>query len=272
MKAQTYSQEVVNLHTHSFYCGHGSGQIREYAQAAVEHGLKVLGFTEHCPVPDSRWARTRMDYEQMPLYEQDVRDARQNTPLTVLTAYECDYLPQYQSYYEELKAKTDYLICSIHDLSFDMDREYSVFWNTLTKEDLALYTDLYCKALQSGLFLFGAHPDVFAYNYHVWDDEAKACSKAIIECAASSGVALEINSNGMRKRKVKTAQGERYAYPILPFWQLASEYPVTVVTNSDAHKPSEIWAGLDKVVSFSQEAGITLAGYTLQNGVVSLGT
>ena len=270
MYTQTYSQEVVNLHTHSFYCGHGSGQVSEYAQAAVDQGLALLGFTEHCPVPDSRWSRTRMAYEQMALYEQDVKAVQQQNLLTILTGYECDYLEQYQGYYEELKTKTDYLICAIHDLSLDSRREYSVFWNTLTKEDLGLYTDLYCKALQSGLFLFGAHPDVFAYNYHTWDEEAVACSKAIIECAASSGVALEINANGMRKRKVKTADGERYAYPVLPFWELASEYPVQVVTNSDAHKPAEIRAGQDKAFALAEQVGITYASYALVDGRIAL--
>lgn len=211
-----------------------------------------------------------MAYEQMPLYEQDIQDARAQNEITILTAYECDYLPQYQNYYEELKEKTDYLICSIHDLSFAIDREYSVFWNTLTKEDLGVYTDLYCKALQSGLFLFGAHPDVFAYNYHRWDEEAKACSKAIIECAAGEGVALEINSNGMRKRKVKTVEGERYAYPVLPFWQLAGEYPVKVVTNSDAHKPTEIRAGFDKTFAFAQEAGVCYVSYAFDHDRITL--
>lgn len=270
MNIQTYSQEVVNLHTHSFYCGHGTGQVSEYAQAAVEQGLKVVGFTEHCPVPDSRWVRTRMGYDQMPLYEADIRQVQLQNKLAVFTAYECDYLPQYQSYYQELKENVDYLICAIHDLSFDITREYSVFWNTLTKEDLGLYTDLYCKALQSGLFLFGAHPDVFAYNYHAWDEESKACSKAIIECAVSEGVALEINANGLRKRKVKTAEGERYAYPLLPFWQLAGEYPLKVVTNSDAHKPGEIRADQDKTFALAEQVGLSFVSYSLQDGQIQL--
>lgn len=272
MNTQTYTQEVVNLHTHSFYCGHGIGQISEYATEAHNSGLRLLGFTEHCPVPDERWDRTRMDWHQMGRYEQDIDVERTSyrDSMTILTAYECDWLSGYRSYYEELKERVDYLICAVHDLSFDSSKEYSVFWNTLTKDDLALYTDLYCKALQSGLFLFGAHPDVFAYNYLPWDDQAQACSKAIIECAVSEGVALEINSNGMRKRKVKTEQGERYAYPVTEFWQLASKYPLKVVTNSDAHKPVEIRAALDKTFALAQEAGLSFVSYTLEDGNLTL--
>ncbi len=157
MQNQEYTQEVVNLHTHSFfYCGHGSGTVEEYVQSANEHGLALLGMSEHCPVPDGRWHRSRMDFAQIEAYERDCQTAREIAPegLSVLTGYECDYLPEYQGYYAEVAERVDYLICAIHDLSTDLNHEYSVFWNQLSKKDLATYTDMYCDALSSGLFLF----------------------------------------------------------------------------------------------------------------------
>lgn len=259
MNKKIYSQEVTNLHTHSFYCGHGTGTIAEYAKEATIEGLQLLGFSEHCPVEDNRWERSRMELSQIPLYEQDCEDVKEqySGSLDILTGYECDYLRQYDSYYAAVKERVDYMVCAIHDLSEDIKREYSVFWNRLTKEDLATYADMYCAALSSGLFLFGAHPDVFAYNYFAWDSEAEAVSRAIIECAVDNDVALEINANGMRKRLV----GSRYPYPLTEFWKIASEYPLKVVTNSDAHAPFEVRSGREECFSLAEQTNLQFVTY-----------
>ena len=136
MNTQHYIQQETNLHTHSYFCGHGTGTIAEYVAEAQKQGLKLLGFSEHCPVEDNRWNRSRMALEQMSIYEDDIANARAEASLPILTGYECDYLPQYRSYYQEIGARVDYLICAIHDLSLELEREYSLFWNTLTKDDL----------------------------------------------------------------------------------------------------------------------------------------
>ena len=39
----------ANYHTHTYRCQHASGSDREYVEAAIETGLKVLGFSDHCP-------------------------------------------------------------------------------------------------------------------------------------------------------------------------------------------------------------------------------
>ena len=266
MQNQEYNQEVVNLHTHSFYCGHGSGTIEEYVQAASEHGLALLGMSEHCPVPDGRWHRSRMDYSQIEAYEHDCQMAKETAPegLAVITGYECDYLLEYQGYYREVAERVDYLIGAIHDLSTDLKCEHSVFWHQLSKKDLATYTDMYCDMLSSGLFLFGAHPDLFGYYYHQWDTEAEACSRAIIECAVANNVALEINANGMRKRKVQLDEGWRHPYPLSPFWEIASEYPLQVVTHSDAHKPSLIKEGYEACANIAIENNLQLCSYGVE--------
>ena len=263
MNKNIYSQEETNLHTHSFYCGHGTGTIMQYTKEALQSGLSLLGFSEHCPVEDDRCKKSRMKQEQIPLYEQDCQEAKvqYDGKLHILTGYECDYLRQYDSYYASVKERVDYLVCAIHDLSEDLNQEYSVFWNRLSKKDLAAYADMYCSALSSGLFLFGAHPDVFAYNYFSWDAETEAISKAIIECAVANDVALEINANGMRKRMV----GSRYPYPLTEFWNIAKEYPLKVVTNSDAHAPFEIRSGRDECFSLAQEHNLQFVSYQVDD-------
>ncbi|AEV29161.1 histidinol phosphate phosphatase HisJ family [Sphaerochaeta pleomorpha str. Grapes] len=268
MNTQIFTQEVVNLHTHSYYCGHGFGEVEEYAQQALEQKLQVLGFSEHCPVPDDRWARTRMPNASLSPYSEDclaVRDKYEGK-LVVLRGFECDYLKQYHSYFTDYilgEMDCDYLLFGVHDLSLDKDEEYSMFWNKLGKKDLFTYTDQYLQAMQSGLFVFGAHPDVFAYNYRTWDKEAEACSKAIIECAVSCNVALEINANGMRKKKIETESGNRYAYPIFNFWDLAAKSQVKIICNSDAHKPEYVNDKYAECKEFADSCNITFASFQI---------
>ena len=143
MNIQTYTQEVVNLHTHSYYCGHGFGEVAEYAQEGLKQGLQLLGMSEHCPVPDNRWGGSRMPYSMLDPYTKDCLATKDEYAgrLEVLRGFECDYLPQYKSYYEELRERSDYLFFAIHDLSLDIDDEYSMFWNPITKDDLFTYTE-----------------------------------------------------------------------------------------------------------------------------------
>ena len=268
MNIQTYTQEVVNLHTHSYYCGHGFGEVAEYAQEGVKQGLELLGMSEHCPVPDNRWEKSRMSYSMLDSYNKDCLavKAEYAGKLEILRGFECDYLPQYKSYFEELQERCDYLFFAVHDLSLSIHDEYSIFWNPITKEDLFTYTKLYLEGIESGLFLFGAHPDVFCHSYRGWDEETIACSKAIIECAVDNDVALEINGNGMRKGLVKTSYGKRYAYPHHEFWKLAAQYPLKVLCNSDAHKPSYVNNIIDSCLTFAKDCGITYSSFQVEKG------
>lgn len=266
MYKQIHTQEVVNLHTHSHYCGHGDGEVVEYAHEGIKQGLQVLGMSEHCPVPDNRWRYSRMPYSRLASYQKDclaVRDMFAGK-LEIVRGFECDYLPSYRSYFEDLREVSDYLFFAVHDLSLDINDEISVFYRPLTKKNLHAYTKAYIQGIESGLFLFGAHPDLFCFSYWEWDEEALACSKAIIECAVDHGVALEVNGNGMRRAKVETSEGLRYAYPHHKFWKLASEYPLKVICNSDAHKPEFVHDSIGRCMEFAQECTLNYSRYLLE--------
>ena len=42
---------IANYHTHTWRCSHATGTEREYVEAALARGLKVLGFSDHTPYP-----------------------------------------------------------------------------------------------------------------------------------------------------------------------------------------------------------------------------
>ena len=267
-----YTPDKVNLHTHSFYCKHGTGTIAEYVEQAKAEGLTLLGFSEHCPLPDREYQKgNRMDYPDLPLYEADIKAEQQKTEnksITILIGAECDWLPEEKSFYEELiqKRNYDYLCCSVHHM-FDPVRGKEEFlgrFTTLPLGHLIEYVKLYTDALRSGIFTFGCHPDIFLAGYRHWDSDAISASTDILQCAKECGIPLEINDNGLRKRPITVEDGSiRQPYPVKEFWLLAQKIGTKIVTNSDAHRPIDVAAHKRNAFAFAEQNDITLSGWEL---------
>lgn len=249
MENLIFDQENVNLHTHSKYCGHGIGEIEDYVDFAKKNtNLKVLGFSEHAPSPVDRWPEASIPTDKLSEYEKAVDDEKKkNKDLIILKGLECDWIPALTSYYkDELLGEHgfDYLIGSSHYYINNPPkdgRRYSLYlYAPNDKEIIKQYVKIYTKTLETGLFLFGAHPDLYLAGYLYWDDEAKAVAKEILQCAKDLNIPLEINGNGFRKGMIDTPSGKRKPYPVDKFWELASEYGIRVTTNSDAHAPKNV--------------------------------
>jgi histidinol-phosphatase (PHP family) len=253
---------TYNLHTHTYRCKHASGNVADYCRAARTHGLTTLGFSDHTPLPDNRWSRIRMDFSELHAYNRDVELARGRFPgLTVLKGMECEYAPEYVAYYRDIlqgELGFDYLIGAVH--SFPYHGEWmNVYGGTQDAVTLRAYADCVIEAIGSGLFAFIAHPDLFGNAYLCWDADAVACARDILQAAAALHVPLEINGYGFRKPAIDTPQGRRPKYPWLPFWQLAGEYKVPVIVNSDAHRPQDVIANMEDGLAMARACGLTLA-------------
>lgn len=230
------------LHTHSFYCGHAVGQLSEYCDSAIDSGIEILGFSEHCPVKENRWQNSRMNYDMMDIYLDDVERQRDNyKDLTILSGFECDYFKEYKNYLTELKERVDYLITGVHYLQTSREKDFPLHHYAMGKKELFIYSKQYIDSLESGLFSFAAHPDLFAIQYHHFDAEAAAVSKDIIECAIEYDIPLEVNGNGLLKDKVFADGVLRAPYPITGFWNIAQNYDsLKVIGSPDAHDPKNI--------------------------------
>lgn len=65
---------TANYHTHTSRCQHAAGTEEEYVEAAIEMGIKELGFSDHipCPFRDGYVSRIRMTMEQARDYVQTI--------------------------------------------------------------------------------------------------------------------------------------------------------------------------------------------------------
>lgn len=233
---------MKNYHTHTYRCHHALGDAVDYAKMAVAQGITVLGITDHTPLPDNRWPSMRMSLEEFPNYLQAIEQAQELYPqLTILKGLECEYAPEYHGFYQDLLDQwgLNYLILGAH--FFPCDGEWlGSHGSIISAKRLLAYADYVIKSMESGLFAFVAHPDLFGITYLDWDQDAEACSRDILVAAEELKIPLEINGYGFRKPKVMTQSGQRPTYPWLAFWEVAAEYQISIVATSDAHHPQDV--------------------------------
>ena len=121
------------------------------------------------------------------------------------------------------------------------------------------YTKYLCQIMESKLFSFIAHPDIFGSSYFDWNEDLESCSRDILRTAEETKIPLEINGNGLRKKPKKSSTGTRPPYPWLPFWELATEFNIKVVCNSDCHNPNEVISGISENLLLADKLGLKLA-------------
>ncbi|MYD43405.1 MAG: histidinol-phosphatase [Gammaproteobacteria bacterium] len=240
------SEYKHNFHTHTFRCKHAQGDAVDYCEMALKLGMATLGFSDHTPLPDDRWIQARMNYTQLDDYVEAVFRAQLEYPdLRVLLGMECEYVPKFHAFYEDElfgERHFDYLVGGPHFFTDDYGEWQGTYNGTVDRKSLLDYARYVCEMIESGLFDFIAHPDLFGNCYADWDQHTEAASKAILQTAYECDVGLEINALGCRKIAKKKASNPYPMYPWLPFWELASDYDVKVIVNSDAHRPKDLQA------------------------------
>ena len=61
-----------NYHTHTERCGHATGDDEQYVRAAIEAGIKFLGFSDHVPFKNVVHPSDRMNYDQLDDYIESI--------------------------------------------------------------------------------------------------------------------------------------------------------------------------------------------------------
>jgi len=238
------NEYLHNFHTHTYRCKHAEGDVDDYCEMAIQLGMKTLGISDHSALPDDRWLAARMKYVDLPEYTMAIDTAQAKYPqLRIVKGMECEYLPEEQSWYEDelLGAyEFDYLIGAAHFFLTSDDEWVGTYGGTNSAKALIEFGNYNVRMIESGVFDFIAHPDLFGNCYENWDENCIACSRDILAAAAETGVGLEINALGLRKQLAKRPDNPFPLYPWLPFWEEASQFDVKVIVNSDAHRPEDL--------------------------------
>ena len=223
-----------NYHTHTPRCHHAEGSEREYVEAAIGAGFRLLGFSDHAPyLFDGGYvSMIRMLPEQLRDYCDTLLALREayRDRITLKIGLEMEYYPRY------FAAQTaflrdyplDYLILGQHAVYNEIEGFYSGR-PTTDEKLLDQYVGQCIDGLQSGLFSYLAHPDLFHFvgDPKHYDRSMRKLCRAVKEL----GLPLEINLLGM-------AEGKQY--PNQAFWRIAGEEGMTAVLGVDAHCPGDL--------------------------------
>lgn len=272
---------MIDCHTH--LQPHGEAppitveRIERYVEVARERGIEKLCVTEHLfrfqeaygaldgwwdDDPDPHLASLAQRYWRDHVsgsvadYVRVVERAKA-AGLPVLLGLEMDWIHGRADALRAFLAPYDWdiVLGSVHYIGawgFDCPE----FIDEWAKRDVAAvwgdYAALVRELAESGLADVIAHPDVPKIFGHRPADETPL-HRAVVEGASAHGVAVELNSNGIRYT------GE--AYPALPLLERARAAALPITFGSDAHRPERVGADFEALAAWARRAGYEEASW-----------
>lgn len=264
----------TNYHTHTLFCD-GKGSPEEIAEAAVEKGFDILGFSSHSMYPFAgAWHIPTKDFNA---YVEAVNSAKEkfSGKLKILLGFEADYIPLVTKpdFDRYKKLDPDFLIGSVHYVFSEKGRlcvDYSAnllkekidtLYNGNSKKVVCEYFSLEREMLSKGNFSIIGHADLVRKNNNAlkmfnendfwYRKEIKATADAI----KKSGVIVEVNTGAIARGYMDGV------YPSDEFLALLHERNVPVTLSSDSHSKENLDFAFDKAILAVQKAGYNELAY-----------
>ncbi len=224
----------ANYHTHTSRCQHAKGEDREYVEAAIQMGIHLLGFSDHCPwvFPEGYVSGIRMSPDQVEDYFSSLESLRKEyaKDIDILIGFEAEYVPELMEGQERLLADypLDYMILGQHFLGTE---PHSTYTGSPSSDEKFLedYVNLVIEGMNTGKYLYLAHPDVL----HFTGDDAiyRKHMTRLCKYLKEKNIPVEINMLG-------AYQGRHY--PSHKFLRIVKEVGNNCIVGIDAHTPEEI--------------------------------
>jgi len=219
---------LANYHTHTARCNHAAGEDREYVEAAIAAGYRVLGFADHAPFvfPGDYVSPTRMTAAETEGYFSSLTALKKEyaTDITIYIGFESEYLPELLPAQDALLADypLDYMILGQHFITPEPYGHYTGFEGDL--EGLVQYTDSIIAGMETGRYIYTAHPDLYRYRGDGTEEQFRRIARYMKE----KNIPVEINLLGLVTSR---------HYPSDTFLTIAAEEGCSAIIGVDAHEP-----------------------------------
>lgn len=234
--------QSFNYHTHTYRCGHAIGSAREYIEAAIQAGFKVLGFSEHLGYQGWDDKVERLDFDEIDEYLEELYKLKgqYKDQIEIRVGFECEYFSDCEQYLLDIQKKCDYLICGQH--AYDRNNAYYDYPPYYEDEYIEVMAKQVCRGIEIGLFKYIAHPDYFMNGRQDYRTSYENAIRKIAKCAKAHDVVIEINLKGTKygKRHYEGI-GESYHYPNNRTYQIIGEEGCNVCFGYDAHNPKDLF-------------------------------
>ena len=248
---------LANYHTHTARCNHAVGEDRAYVEHAIRGGIKVLGFSDHCPwiFPGDYASPSRMSPAQVDGYFSSLLQLREEyaSDITIYIGFESEYSPELLPAQEPFLADypVDYQILGQHFLQ----PEPHGFYTGMVVSDetlLETYVSSVIEGMETGRYVYLAHPDLmgFSGDRETYDKHYRRLCSYL----KAHDIPVEINLLGVVDHR---------HYPDLRFLQLAGEAGCSAIIGCDAHQPERLsyTEGHEQCVRMAEIAGLSLIDY-----------
>ncbi len=245
-------QTMLDLHNHTTRCKHATGTMSEYVDTALTQGVSVYGFACHAPMDyDTGF---RMGFDELQDYFHDIEklQERYSGRCLIRKGLEVDYLPKHLDS-RVLDADVDYLIGSVHfldDWGFDNPQLIGEYMRQDMLQCWQRYLHTIRDMAKSGLFQIVGHFDLLKIFNNPPDDSLCDAIAQTLESIQDAGMALEINSAGLRK-----PIGE--IYPSKQILRKAFALGIPITFGSDAHAVQQVGFGRESAQKLAKDVGYT---------------
>ncbi len=247
----------ADYHMHTPLCRHAAGEPGDLAAQALRLGIPEIGFADHNPMPRDDFDDWRMKAAELDEYVARVEQARRDhSNLAIKLALEIDYLPGYEDWVRDLASRHpwDYLIGSVHYISeswaIDNPAQLAQWKGREPLEVWTAYFERLTLAAESGLFDIIGHVDLCKKFAIYPREDCTPLFNRFIEAVKRGGLAIEINTAGLRKEC-------REIYPSPRLVQLAARSGIPITFGSDAHAAGEVGLNFVEAVQLARSAGYT---------------
>ncbi len=254
---------LANYHTHTTRCRQDSGEDRLYVEKAIEGGLRVLGFSDHCPwiYGNGYVSGTRMLPSQLDDYFTSLQKLQREyaDDITIYIGFESEYIPELIDAQTQLLRDypVDYMLLGQHFTGVEPNTYYTGF-ETTDEERLVRYVDTCMEGICTGKYACTAHPDLmnFVGEPEIFDKHYRRLCHFLKE----QNIPLEINMLGNLQHR---------HYPNDRFWRIAQEVGNTAIIGCDAHDPMLLCnaAEWQACRNFAAHYGLTLIDYLPNLGI-----
>lgn len=253
----------ANYHTHTARCKHAKGEDREYVEAAIRSGMKVLGFSDHCPwIFDHDYVSgTRMEATELEHYIDSISRLKKEyaKDIVIYIGLECEYIPELMEKQDKLLRDypIDYKILGQHFLSPEPYASYTGF-ATEDESILEEYVDLIIEGMESGRYCYVAHPDLINFTgaSEIYEKHMLRLCKYLKE----KELPVEINLLGVYEKRHYTSDR---------FLRIAKKAGNSAIIGVDAHTPDRLERVdiQEKCAELAQKYGLPLIDYLEGLGV-----
>lgn len=246
---------IANYHTHTYRCGHARGEDRAYVEEAIQAGLKILGFSDHTPMPfltEGYRSGHRVQMDKAEDYFRSISDLKKEyaRDISIHIGVETEFYPDtFDLYWDYIKQfPLEYMILGQHYIWREEDFVYSGSASP-SEAKLVKFTDNVIAAIETGKFLYVAHPDIL--NYTGDEDAYRREMTRLCKAAKAAGLPMEINRLGYFEKRI---------YPGDRFFKIAAEVGCDAIIGADAHSPSVFRdnASIEGCIAFAQKHGLNL--------------